>query len=70
MSTTPWIKADESDADRASEDHAGVEIRRVGGIVEVRDANQPDGTVLRFTPEEWAAWIEGTKLGEFDHLLG
>lgn len=37
-----------------------------GGDVLVRDGENPDGPVLRFTPEEWAAFITGVKYGEFD----
>lgn len=37
-----------------------------GGNVLVRDGKDPDGPVLRFTPEEWAAFIIGVKYGEFD----
>lgn len=32
----------------------------------VRDSKNPDGPVLAFTREEWAAFVEGTKAGEFD----
>jgi hypothetical protein len=47
-----------------------VEMRRIGELIEVRDAK--DGVVgptLRFTPAEWDAWLDGAKKGEFDHLL-
>lgn len=49
-----------------------------GNCVEVSD--QPDGTVgvrnsrdhsqgvLRFTSEEWKAFLGGVRLGEFDHF--
>lgn len=61
--TTPWIKA------RAS-DHEGecVELRRHTGGVEVRDSKDRTGPVLRFTPAEFAAWLDGARNGEFDHL--
>lgn len=61
--TTPWIKASASDAQGTC-----VEMRRHGGGVEVRDSKNPDGAVLGFTPAEWAAWLDGAKNGEFDHL--
>lgn len=32
----------------------------------VRDTKQPDSPVLRFTPDEWAAFVGGVKDGEFD----
>lgn len=32
----------------------------------VRDSKDPDGPVLRFTPDEWTAFTEGVRGGEFD----
>ncbi|MFI5932968.1 DUF397 domain-containing protein [Actinoplanes sp. NPDC051494] len=34
--------------------------------IAVRDSKNPDGPALRFTQDEWAAFIGGTKDGEFD----
>jgi hypothetical protein len=62
--TTPWIKASVSD-----EKGACVEQRVAGGWVEVRDTKDPSGPVLRFRPDEFAAWLDGARHGEFDHLL-
>ncbi len=39
-----------------------------GGIV-VRNSNDPEAGGLSFTPAEWTAFIEGTKDGDFDHLI-
>ena len=36
------------------------------GHVEVRDSKDPDGAVLRFTPEEWVAFVGGVRDGDFD----
>jgi Domain of unknown function (DUF397) len=36
------------------------------GVVALRDSKNPSGSVLIFTPAEWAAFIEGAKAGEFD----
>jgi hypothetical protein len=61
VTETPWIRS-----------HAGgdtyVEMRRHGDWIEVRDGKSPDAAVLRFTSAEWAAWLDGAKKGEFDHL--
>jgi hypothetical protein len=38
------------------------------GMIGVRDSKDPDGPVLRFTPDEWAAFIGGVKGGEFDRF--
>ena len=32
----------------------------------MRDSKHPDGPVLLFTAEEWDAFVEGAKDGEFD----
>jgi hypothetical protein len=36
------------------------------GIVAIRDSKNPAGPALLITPEEWTAFIDGTKAGEFD----
>jgi hypothetical protein len=43
-----------------------VEVRDQGDAVGVRDSKNPQGPALTFTPEEWSAFIEGAKAGEFD----
>jgi hypothetical protein len=39
-----------------------------GRLFLVRDSKDPDGPVLSFTPDEWRAFTEGVKDGEFDEL--
>ena len=47
-----------------------VEQRCIDGVVEIRDTkDDAAGPVLRFTDAEYAAWLDGAKRGEFDHLL-
>ena len=36
------------------------------GGVAVRNSRDPEGPVLRFTPDEWHAFLGGARLGEFD----
>jgi hypothetical protein len=61
---TPWLKAAASGGQGAC-----VELRRHDGMIEVRDSKQREsGPILRFTATEWAAWLDGAKKGEFDHL--
>ncbi|GAA4243778.1 DUF397 domain-containing protein [Dactylosporangium darangshiense] len=43
-----------------------VEVAFVGGAVALRDSKDKAGAVLLFTPEEWLAFVDGTKDGEFD----
>jgi len=38
------------------------------GGVGVRDAKDPSGPVLRFTPDEWHAFLGGARNGEFDRF--
>jgi hypothetical protein len=60
---TPWIKAA-----RSGTSGSCVELRRRAGGVEVRDSKDPNGPVLRFTPAEFAALLDGARKTEFDHL--
>ena len=62
--TTPWIKASAS-----NEELSCVEMRHHDGAIEVRDTKDRSGPVLRFTSAEFAAWLDGARGGEFDHLL-
>ena len=43
-----------------------VEVADLGGAVGVRNSRKPDGPVLRFTPDEWQAFLGGVRNGEFD----
>jgi hypothetical protein len=44
-----------------------VELARQA-IILIRDSKDPDGPVLAYTVEEWAAFLDGAKKGEFDNL--
>jgi hypothetical protein len=39
-----------------------------GGGIGVRDSKDTEGPILRFTPDEWIAFIGGVRNGEFDHF--
>lgn len=44
-----------------------VDVRfHADGTVEVRNSNEPSGPTLSFTPDEWGAFLEGARVGEFD----
>lgn len=45
-----------------------VEVAAGPAGVRVRDSKNPDGPVLVFNPDEWAAFLDGAKAGEFDHM--
>lgn len=38
------------------------------GGVGVRNSRDPEGAILRFTPDEWHAFIGGARIGEFDNF--
>jgi hypothetical protein len=39
-----------------------------GGGIGVRDSKDTEGPILRFTPDEWHAFIGGVHNGEFDRF--
>ncbi|OSY42338.1 MULTISPECIES: DUF397 domain-containing protein [Pseudonocardia] len=50
--------------------HDGVEFAVLDdGRVAVRNAADPDGPVLLYTPAEISAFVDGAKKGEFDDML-
>lgn len=58
-----WRKSSRSDAGTC------VELGRFpDGSVGVRNSNQPDAGLVRFTPAEISAFLHGAKAGEFDDL--
>jgi hypothetical protein len=62
---TRWIKAT-----RSGSGGSCVQLRTWEGVVEVRDNKAGEsGAILRFTPAEFAAFLDGARKGEFDHLL-
>jgi Domain of unknown function (DUF397) len=46
-----------------------VELTKVAGAIGVRDSKDPNGPILVFTVEEFAAFLDGATKGEFDALL-
>jgi hypothetical protein len=59
----PWRKSSRSSP---SGDNC-VEVAFAGDEVAVRDSKNRDAATLLFTVDEWKAFIEGAKAGEFDH---
>jgi hypothetical protein len=62
---TNWIKSSRSTQNGG----ACVEARRFNGVIEVRNSKHPEAGIVRFTTEEWDAFLLGAKNDEFDHLL-
>ena len=53
-------------ATRSGDNGACVQARFVDGIVEVRNSNDPEAGLVRFTPREWATFIDAVdEDGEF-----
>jgi hypothetical protein len=66
ISPDAWIKASAS----ASNGNC-VELATLpNGDVLVRDSKNPTGGCLVFRPVEIAAFFDGVRSGEFDHLAG
>jgi hypothetical protein len=63
-SFTQWRKSSASGAQGQC-----VEVAHLPeGQVCVRNSKDRHGHILRFTREEWVAFLLGAKAGEFDHL--
>ncbi len=61
LTNAAWRKSS-----RSSSNGQCVEWAPLGGAVAVRDSKDPAGPVLIFTPDEWAAFVEGVRDGEAD----
>ena len=59
-----WIRSSASQA-------AGmcVEVADHPGGVALRDSKAPEDGAILYTREEFAAFLDGAKRGEFDHLV-
>lgn len=63
VSTRPaWIKSSLSYANGNCVEVSELEQGAVG----VRNSRDREGPVLRFTPDEWRAFLGGVRKGEFD----
>ncbi|MEV0454288.1 DUF397 domain-containing protein [Catellatospora methionotrophica] len=58
-----WVKSSRSD----SQGGQCVEVAVTPTTIGVRDSKNPDGMVLVFTADGWAAFLSGVKAGQFDH---
>ena len=59
-----WVKASLSFSNSNC-----VEVTRLpSGAIGVRNSRHPEGPVNWFTRDEWAAFLDGVKKGEFDHF--
>jgi hypothetical protein len=62
MTGSTWVKSSLSFANGNC-----VEVSdQPGGAIGVRNSRDREGPVLRFTPDEWQAFLGGVRNGEFD----
>lgn len=62
MSDTSWIKSSLSFSNGNC-----VEVRALpGGHFEIRNSRFPDQRLRSFTTQEWEAFLDGVRAGEFD----
>jgi hypothetical protein len=59
-----WIKSSLSFSNGNCVEVASLPDDEVG----VRDSKNSEGPVLRFTPDEWQAFVGGVRNGEFDRF--
>jgi hypothetical protein len=65
--TSQWIKSSLSFSNGNCVEVAKLPDEDMVGVRHSKDTG--NGMILRFTPEEWTAFIAGVKTGEFDSLL-
>jgi hypothetical protein len=63
-SETRWVKSSLSFSNSNCVEVASLP----GGGIGVRDSKDSEGPVLRFTPDEWNAFLGGARNGEFDRF--
>ncbi|MFB7127625.1 DUF397 domain-containing protein [Kitasatospora xanthocidica] len=63
MSDSTWQKSSYSAANSEC-----VEVRTAGGVIELRESDEGEVIVRTIAPK-FAAFLQGAKAGEFDHLV-
>lgn len=58
-----WRKAQASIGNGAC-----LQVAPINGMIAVGDSKNPQGPVLTYTAQEWRAFLNGAKKGEFDDL--
>jgi Domain of unknown function (DUF397) len=60
---TPWRIAVKSGGGNC------VQVARRDSVIMIADSKHPGGPVLSYTLQEWDAFLDGAKKGEFDDFL-
>ncbi len=61
MKKDVWVKST-----RSGSGGQCCEVRNRGEVIDVRDSKDTSGPFLTFTRDEWTAFVDGVKKGEFD----
>jgi len=48
---------------------ACIRVASTGDVVVVGDSKNPHGPVLAYSREEWSAFVEGVRQGDFDDIV-
>ena len=54
---------------RTCDSGACVGVARRSESVLIANTNDPNGSVINFTTEEWCQFLAGAKLGDFDEIV-
>lgn len=65
LATATWIKASASSGNGNCVETTSIRPDELC----LRNSRDPDGPVLRFTKQEWVAFLAGVKAGEFDTII-
>lgn len=68
MSDTSALKPSTWRTAKISADVNCVQVRQSDDLIVVRNSRFPDGPFLSYTKNEWAAFLDGAKKGEFDEF--
>ncbi len=60
---TPWRTATMSGGGNC------VQVKSQNDLIVIGNSRFADGPFLSYTPDEWAAFLDGAKKGEFDDFL-
>lgn len=60
---TPWRTAAKSGAGNC------IQVTRRNGVIMIADSKHPGGPILSYTIQEFDAFLDGAKKGEFDDFL-
>lgn len=63
LADTPWRIAAKSGGGNC------VQVTRRDGVIMIADSKNPSGPILSYTIQEFDAFLDGAKKGEFDDFL-